>query len=177
MALRRQVRPIFLSVPPHPPGRATGSDPTSGTLPEEEYVRERRRDYELMFIISPLAANEEGITSTIERIRQTIEANGGEVRSINHAPPWGRRKLAYPIREYVAGEASRRRFTEGYYVLMHFSISASKVIEVERTLKLTDTILRHLITVVERKGASAPALERIEEEAEVAEPVSEGDEE
>ncbi len=118
-------------------------------------MRERRRDYELVFIISPLNANEEGIAATVDRLRQTIEANGGEVTGVNQGAPWGRRKLAYPIREYVSGEASRRSFTEGYYVLMNFSISAAKVIEVERTIKLTDTILRHLITLVEQKSAPA----------------------
>lgn len=130
-------------------------------------MRERRRDYEMVFIISPLNANEEGVAATVDRIRQTIESNGGEVASVNQGPPWGRRKLAYPIREYVSGEASRRNFSEGYYVLMNFSLSAAKVIELERTIKLTDTILRHLITVIEHKGGSTPP------PAESAEPVAE----
>lgn len=116
-------------------------------------MRERRRDYELVFIISPLSANEEGVAANIERVRQSIESAGGEVTEVNQTAPWGRRKLAYPIREYVSGEASRRNFTEGYYVLLHFSISAAKIVEIERTIKLTDTILRYLITVVETKGA------------------------
>ncbi|GAB4430955.1 MAG: 30S ribosomal protein S6 [Chloroflexi bacterium OHK40] len=118
-------------------------------------MRERRRDYELMVIISPLAANEEGVASVVERIRGAVESNGGEVTAVNHSAPWGRRKLAYPIREYVSGEASRRNFTEGYYVLIHFSLAAAKVAEVERAIKLTDTILRHLITLVEQKGSSS----------------------
>lgn len=133
-------------------------------------MRERRRSYELMIIISPLYANEEGITATIERISQSITGAGGEVSGVNQAPPWGRRKLAYPIREYASGEASRRNFTEGYYALFTFSLSASKVAEVERTLKLSDSVMRHLITVVEQKGGSesdaAEATETIAEKAE-----------
>lgn len=139
-------------------------------------MRERRRDYELMFIISPLAASDEGVAAVVERVRQAIESNGGEVRSVNHSSPWGRRKLAYPIREYVTGEPSRRNFTEGYYVLMHFSLNAARVIEVERTLKLTDTILRYLITVVEQKGSSSASVAAVEEEVETVEPVGESDE-
>lgn len=119
-------------------------------------MRERRRDYELMLIVSPLAANEEGVAAVVERLRGVVQNNGGEVTAVNQTAPWGRRKLAYPIREYVSGEASRRNFTEGFYVLMHFSLGAAKVIELERTIKLTDTILRHLVTLVETK-ASAPA--------------------
>lgn len=121
-------------------------------------MRERRRDYELVFIISPLSANEEGIAATVDRIRGAIEGNGGELSSVNQSAPWGRRKLAYPIREYVSGEASRRSFSEGYYVLATFALSAAKVVELERTIKLTDSILRHLITLIEQKGgANQPA--------------------
>lgn len=118
-------------------------------------MRERRRDYELMFVVSPLAANEEGVAAVVERLRGVVQGNGGEVTAVNQTAPWGRRKLAYPIREYVSGEASRRNFTEGFYVLMHFSLGAAKVLELERTIKLTDTILRHLITLVETKGSTA----------------------
>ena len=118
-------------------------------------MRERRRDYELMFIVSPLASNEEGVNAAVERIRNVVQSNGGEVTAVNQSAPWGRRKLAYSIREYVSGEASRRNFTEGFYVLLHFSLGAAKVLEVERTIKLTDTILRYLITLVEQKGAAA----------------------
>jgi small subunit ribosomal protein S6 len=120
-------------------------------------MRERRRDYELMFIVSPLRASEEEITATINRVRQAITNADGEVTSTDHTPPWGRRKFAYPIREYVEGEASRRAFTEGFYVLCHFSLPASRVPDVERTLKLTDSVLRYLLTLVETKAAPAGA--------------------
>jgi small subunit ribosomal protein S6 len=150
---------MLLSVPPRRPDRATGPESTSGTLPEEEPVRERRRDYELVIVISPLAANEEGVNAAVDRIKAVVTSNGGEVAAVNQSAPWGRRKLAYPIREYVSGEASRRNFTEGFYVLMNLSMGAAKVAEVERTIKLTDTILRHLITVVETKASAANAPE------------------
>lgn len=133
-------------------------------------MRERRRDYELMFIVSPLSANEEGVAGAVDRIRQAIESNGGEVGAINQSSPWGRRKLAYAIREYVSGEASRRNFGEGYYVLLHFSLSAAKVTEVERTIKLTASILRYLITLVEQKKSGrtpdAAAAEAVVENSE-----------
>ena len=120
-------------------------------------MRERRRDYELMFIISPLHASEEEINTTITRIHQSIVAAGGEMTDTDHTPPWGRRKFAYPIREYAEGEASRRAFNEGYYVLCHFSLPASRVPDVERTLKLSDTIIRYLLTLVETRGHAVPA--------------------
>ncbi len=119
-------------------------------------MRVRRRDYELMFIISPLKSAEEEITATINRVRQAISNGGGEVTSVDQTPPWGRRKFAYPIREYAEGEASRRAFTEGYYVLCHFTLPASQVNEVERLLKLTDPIIRYLLTIIETRGQTAP---------------------
>jgi small subunit ribosomal protein S6 len=126
-------------------------------------MRERRRDYELLFIISPLRSSEEEITTAINRVRQAITAASGEVTDVDQSPPWGRRKFAYPIREYAEGEPSRRSFTEGYYVLCKFNLAASRVADVERSLKLNDSVLRHMITLVETKGhvvapvAAAPA--------------------
>jgi small subunit ribosomal protein S6 len=120
-------------------------------------MRERRRDYELMFIISPLRSSEEEITATISRVHQAITVGGGEVTATEHTPPWGRRKFAYPIRDYAEGEASRRAFNEGYYVLTHFSLPVLKIPDVERTLKLSDAILRYLLTLIEHKGQATPA--------------------
>src|SRR5947207_13958227 len=142
-------------------------------------MRERRRDYELMFIISPLRSSEEDITTTVNRVQQAITVAGGEVTNTDQSAPWGRRKFAYPIREYAEGEASRRAFNEGYYVLCHFSLSAARVPEVERTLKLSDVILRYLLTLIEptaqttpsaaARPACAPTTELLEEDADVEE--------
>jgi small subunit ribosomal protein S6 len=119
-------------------------------------MRERRRDYELMFIISPLRSSEEEITTTINRVHQAISAAGGEVTNTDQNAPWGRRKFAYPIREYAEGEASRRAFNEGYYVLCHFSLPAARIPDVERSLKLNDAILRYLLTLVDTRVQTTP---------------------
>ena len=119
-------------------------------------MRERRRDYELMFIVSPLRSSEEDITASIGRVHQAITAAGGEVNTTDQGAPWGRRKFAYPIREYAEGEASRRAFTEGFYVLCHFSLPAARIPELERSLKLNDAILRYLLTLVDARGQVAP---------------------
>lgn len=142
-------------------------------------MRERWRDYELVFIISPLHANDDDVAAIIQRVQQTIEAEGGSVTTINHNPPWGRRKLAYPIRAYAGGEASRRSFSEGFYVLMHFGLFASRVAEVERTLKLTDSILRYLVTVVERKDGlrEVPEDDVVEDDVDLADDTDDLDEE
>jgi small subunit ribosomal protein S6 len=121
-------------------------------------VRERRRDYELLFIISPLQSSEEQLAAATQRVQQVVTAIGGEVTGSETSAPWGRRKFAYPIREYAEGEASRRNFAEGFYVLMHFSASPARLGELERSLKLNDAVLRYLLTLVEQRGKAAPAL-------------------
>lgn len=124
-------------------------------------MRVRQRDYELMFIISPLRSSEEDINNTIGRVQQTITNAGGQISSVEQGPPWGRRKFAYPIRKYAEGEASRRPFTEGYYVLVNFSLPTNQIPEIDRALKLNDAVLRHLLLLVEHKGvAAAPMLTR-----------------
>jgi small subunit ribosomal protein S6 len=111
-----------------------------------------------MYIISPLRSGEEQITAAINRVHQTITNLGGEVTTAEHGPPWGRRKFAYPLREYTEGEASRRSFTEGYYVITRCQLGTRQIPELERLLKLNDTVLRYLLTVVEAKGAVAPLI-------------------
>ena len=118
-------------------------------------MRERRRDYELLFIISPLRSSEEDLTNSINRVRQAITAAGGEITSLDQTAPWGRRKFAYPIREYAEGEASRRSFTEGYYVLCHFSLATGQLGPVERSLKLNDAVLRYMLTLAVASTKSA----------------------
>ncbi|WP_322487453.1 30S ribosomal protein S6 [Chloroflexus sp.] len=129
-------------------------------------MRDRRREYELVIIISPLFANEEGINANIDRVKQTVEQLGGQVNTVSQSSPWGRRKLAYPIREYVTGEASRRSFTEGYYVFFTLTLSASKVAELDRAIRLNDNILRHLLVLVEDKEVQSSLVEPVEPESE-----------
>jgi small subunit ribosomal protein S6 len=137
----------------------------SETSPEEDFVRDRRRKYELVIIISPLYANEEGIPANIDRIKQTVEQLGGQVHTVSQSSPWGRRKLAYPIREYVTGEASRRKFTEGYYVFFTLELSAAKVAELDRAIRLNDNILRHLLVLVDEKPIRTEPVETVESAA------------
>lgn len=120
-------------------------------------MRERQRTYELMFIITPLRNSEEEINATISRVQQSAAALGGEITNVDHGPPWGRRKFAYPIREYAEGEASRRAFTEGYYVLCHLRLPTTQVGELERALRLNESVLRYLMTLVDAKGQPVPA--------------------
>lgn len=89
------------------------------------------RNYELMYVVSP-EVEEEGIAGTLERVKRFVDQNGG---SMTHEEHWGRRKLAYPVRE----------FKEGNYILMRFQMEPAHTVELERTLKVTEGVLRHLL--------------------------------
>lgn len=89
------------------------------------------RDYELVLIISPDVA-EEDIPATIDKVSEFVTSRGGEITEVNH---WGKRRLAYPI----------NRFREGNYVLSRFKLEPGTTAELEASLQISETILRHLL--------------------------------
>ena len=90
--------------------------------------------YEVLYIIDP-AQGEEGIAALVEKFKAMVEAEG----TLANIDEWGKRRLAYPIND----------LNEGYYVLMNFETNPAFPAELERVMKITDGILRCLITAVE----------------------------
>jgi len=99
------------------------------------------RQYELVFIVQPLV-DEDGLNALLARVQQYIEREGGQVSKVE---PWGLRRLAYPIQDYW----------EGQYVLMHFGIEPSRVNPLDRAIRLTEGIIRHLIVQLEETPAAS----------------------
>ena len=95
-------------------------------------VAQRLRDYEIVFIMTP-EANEGEVADAIQRLSDFVTERGG---SFTDHDIWGLRRLAYPI----------NKFMEGIYVLAHFSLDATDVLELERTLTTSEEVIRHLIT-------------------------------
>ena len=93
------------------------------------------RDYELAFIVEP-NTDDEGVTSAAEKVSQLVQTSDGSVTSVD---VWGRRKLAYPIKNY----------REGTYVLMQTKMLPSSLVELERNLKLSENIIRYLLVKIE----------------------------
>lgn len=88
--------------------------------------------YEALYIIDA-ELDEAAAKETIEKFSGIVTNNGGTVDLLDE---WGKRRLAYPI-NYK---------NDGYYVLMQFSASAEFPSELERNFKITDSILRYLVT-------------------------------
>ena len=91
-------------------------------------------NYELMYIIDALL-DEEAIAAIVSRFKELIEANG----TINEFDEMGKKKLAYLIDDKP----------EGYYVLIKFTSGPDFPSELDRVLRITDGIMRSLITVIE----------------------------
>lgn len=89
------------------------------------------RPYELTYLIQP-QADEERIAAISERIQGTIASLGGKVEK---ALPAVRRRLAYEIAHH----------RDGQYAVVEFTLPAEQQRELERTIKLTEDVLRHLV--------------------------------
>ena len=87
--------------------------------------------YELMYIVKP-ELDDQAVQQEIEKVGQLIQTNGGQVKKVT---PWGKRRLAYTVKDQ----------REGYYVVEEFDLDREKVHEVDRILKISDTVFRHLL--------------------------------
>ena len=94
------------------------------------------RRYELMLVLRPDAPDER-IAAIVDRTTRQIASDGGQIVKV---APWGRRRLAYPI----------ERYREGSYHIVVFEAPATTIVEIERSLLITEEVLRHLITRQER---------------------------
>jgi small subunit ribosomal protein S6 len=106
------------------------------------------RRYELMLVLRPDVPDDRS-QAVIDRTTRQIVTSGGQIVKV---APWGRRRLAYPI----------DRHREGSYHIVLFEAPSEAIVELERGLLITEELLRHLVTRVERP-ARAPRREGGEE--------------
>jgi small subunit ribosomal protein S6 len=88
------------------------------------------RNYELMFVIRPTVEDDKK-EALIETVKEIISSDG-EVVDVDI---WGMRKLAYEIEKH----------TEGYYVVVQFKAGVDLPKELDRRLKISDSVIRHII--------------------------------
>ena len=104
-------------------------------------VAQRMRDYELVMVLSP-ERDEQQVEDAAQRVADFVTGAGGTVSEEEY---WGLRRLAYPI----------NRFEEGSYVLTQFALAANEVLELDRMLKASEHVLRHLITKPDKSEKKA----------------------
>ena len=88
------------------------------------------RTYEVAFIAAPNTADDD-LSKLNSQIEQIAADRGGKVTKVD---TWGRRKLAYRI----------GKFDEGVYTFVYLEGSGQEIAEIERRLRVTDFVIRHL---------------------------------
>ena len=114
------------------------------------------RRYELMLVLRPDTADDR-VQQILDRTTRGIAASEGQIVKVS---PWGRRRLAYPISS----------FREGSYFIVVFDAPSEAIDELERGLNITEEVMRHLVTRIER-----PAPRRGEKKDDEGEDEAEGD--
>jgi small subunit ribosomal protein S6 len=100
------------------------------------------REYELYLVIDA-DAEEETLGAIIDRITQLVTVGDGEAEGeVIKVNPRGKRRLAYPI----------QKKTESQDVILTFRTSPQALPELERFLKLSEQVLRHLIVRTEEEA-------------------------
>src|SRR5215510_5477653 len=95
------------------------------------------RKYELVYVVSPDATDAQvaDLHSQVEQIAQRL---GGKIDKTDN---WGRRKLAYEIGPHK----------EGTYILETITGGGELMKEIDRRLKVSDLVIRHLIVRIDEE--------------------------
>ncbi len=88
--------------------------------------------YELLYIV-PTHFTEKDLPEVAKKINKIIEENGGKIIKEKNL---GNKKLAYPIKQVY----------RGFYILLNLEIDSKQIDKLNKELKLTPEVLRHLIT-------------------------------
>ncbi|HZW00766.1 MAG TPA: 30S ribosomal protein S6 [Candidatus Deferrimicrobium sp.] len=111
------------------------------------------RRYELMLVLRPDTADDR-VQQILERTTRGIAGSDGQIIKVS---PWGRRRLAYAI--------SGQR--EGSYFIVVFEAPSEAIEELERSLNITEEVMRHLVTRIERptsrRGGAKGEVEGLDE--------------
>jgi small subunit ribosomal protein S6 len=101
------------------------------------------RPYEVLVIVDPRPTDEE-IATLLTQLGEQVKSLGAEVVKMEN---WGKRRLAYDIRKQ----------REGTYAVFEISAEPAMVKELERQLRLNESVLRFLSTRVPIHKKARPA--------------------
>jgi small subunit ribosomal protein S6 len=99
--------------------------------------------YESIFIINPNLSDEE-TAGVIKKMQDVVASQGGEMLKFED---WGKKKLAYEIKKHK----------RGHYAFFQFKSAPAAVSELERTYKMTDTVIKFLTVKLEKELRTRPA--------------------
>ena len=133
--------------PSTPTAAAAPAAPAVPPLPE---LPPGVRLYECMWVVEANAARED-FSKLIAGLKEIVEKGGG---TWVNADKWEERRLAYPIKK-------KKR---ALYVINHFTAPAESVAKIDRNAKLSELVLRHMITVDEDGLATTPPVRTIDDD-------------
>jgi small subunit ribosomal protein S6 len=87
-------------------------------------------EYETTVVMRPDLGGD-AVEAALDRVREVVRTGGGKLLGIDH---WGKRKLAYPMAKQA----------RGIYVHTHYLGGSGLVAELERNLRISDSVLRYL---------------------------------
>src|SRR5881227_814635 len=110
-----------------------------------------QREYETIFILRP-DTNQDGIQLVNTRVRSVIDQMGGKLLKLDN---WGKRKLAYEVKKQL----------KGIYLYWQYLGSAGVVEEIERNLRMLDTVIRYYTVKVDEDIDPTARPQVVDEEA------------
>lgn len=87
--------------------------------------------YELLYFVAP-TAEESAREGVKERIQNIVAESNGTIDNIDE---WGKRKLAYEVNGLADAD----------YTLVDFHTEPDAIAEMNRVLRINDTVVRHMI--------------------------------
>jgi small subunit ribosomal protein S6 len=95
------------------------------------------RIYEELFIVRT-ATPEEEVDALVDQLKGVIASSGG---TLDKTEKWGSRKLAYRVDKQ----------SEGSYILLQFSAGPQTVREIERRLRVSDSVLKFITVRIDER--------------------------
>ncbi|MFZ4621795.1 MAG: 30S ribosomal protein S6 [Bacteroidota bacterium] len=104
-------------------------------------MQHQSKIYESIIIINATLEDAQ-IEAEIEKVKDFITKNNGEIRSLEK---WGRRRLAYAI----------KKKNNGFYVLYEFKSQGDLIAKLERHYLLNENVIRFLTIELNKKALKA----------------------
>ncbi|MCS6803692.1 MAG: 30S ribosomal protein S6 [Acidobacteriota bacterium] len=104
------------------------------------------RTYELLYIISPTVSDQD-VEKVVEQVTGHVTSLGARLVKVENL---GRRPLAYEIQHH----------REGTYVVTEFESQGQEIPELERRLRVMDTVLRYLTVCLDASRRRVARMKR-----------------
>src|SRR3954468_16927812 len=142
------TEPPRASAAPQAPAAAA---PKNQRIGSSRDMAGRKRDYETIYILRPDSTTDV-IAQVNQKIRGVIENGGGNLLKVDN---WGKRKLAYEVKKQL----------KGIYLFFSYLGTAGLVEEVERNLRLTDSVIRYYSVKIHENVDPAVRVTELTEES------------